>query len=111
MRLLYTGAAFCLSLPTAGQGQAVPTSREARPTLERSKIMTQLSTANPPIESRRTTPNDSAIRPFRVQVSDEALADLRRRINATRWPDKETVADRSQGPQLATLQPLLGVAA
>jgi len=40
-------------------------------------------------------------------VSDEALADLRRRIQATRWPDKETVADRSLGAQLAELQELV----
>jgi pimeloyl-ACP methyl ester carboxylesterase len=48
-----------------------------------------------------------AIRPFRVDVPDEALADLRRRIAATRWPDKETVADQSQGAQLASLQELV----
>jgi pimeloyl-ACP methyl ester carboxylesterase len=48
-----------------------------------------------------------AIRPFKVQVPDAALTDLKRRINATRWPDKETVADRSQGAQLANLQELL----
>lgn len=48
-----------------------------------------------------------AIRPFRVQVPDSALADLRRRITATRWPDPETVADRSQGVQLARLQALV----
>jgi pimeloyl-ACP methyl ester carboxylesterase len=45
-----------------------------------------------------------AIRPFRVDVPDEQLVDLRRRIAATRWPDKETVSDRSQGNQLAKLQ-------
>ncbi len=49
----------------------------------------------------------AAVRPFRVSVPDEALTDLRRRILATRWPDKETVADRSQGPQLAELQELV----
>ena len=49
---------------------------------------------------------DNAIRPFRVSFPDEALADLRRRIAATRWPDKETVADPSQGVQLATVQQL-----
>src|SRR4051794_21485760 len=38
-----------------------------------------------------------AIRPFRVAVPDEALVDLRRRIAATRWPERETVSDRSQG--------------
>jgi pimeloyl-ACP methyl ester carboxylesterase len=46
------------------------------------------------------------IRPFRVEIPDEELAELRRRIKATRWPSKELVADRSQGVQLATLQAL-----
>jgi pimeloyl-ACP methyl ester carboxylesterase len=49
---------------------------------------------------------DLAIRPFEVHVPDEDLADLRRRIAATRWPPQELVADRSQGVQLATLQEL-----
>jgi pimeloyl-ACP methyl ester carboxylesterase len=48
-----------------------------------------------------------AIRPFQVNFLDEALADLRRRLAATRWPDKETVADESQGVPLATLQELV----
>jgi len=49
----------------------------------------------------------TAIRPFQVNVAPEAeLADLRRRINATRWPERETVADASQGVQLATTQAL-----
>ncbi len=43
---------------------------------------------------------DRAVRPFHVQIPDGALADLRSRIAATRWPDQETVADRSQGAQL-----------
>ena len=46
------------------------------------------------------------IRPFRVDVPDEAIADLRRRIAATRWPSRELVADRSQGVQLATITEL-----
>jgi pimeloyl-ACP methyl ester carboxylesterase len=45
-----------------------------------------------------------AIRPFRVNIPEEQLADLRRRIVATRWPDQETVEDGSQGPQLAKFQ-------
>jgi pimeloyl-ACP methyl ester carboxylesterase len=49
-----------------------------------------------------------AIRPFRVHFSDEALADMKRRIAATRWPEKETVSDQSQGVQLATMQKLAG---
>ncbi len=47
-----------------------------------------------------------AIRPFRVHFPDEALADLKRRIAATRWPERETVTDQSQGVQLATIQKL-----
>jgi len=54
-----------------------------------------------------TTASDSSIRPFRVHISQEALTDLKRRINATRWPDKETVGDQSQGAQLARLEPLV----
>jgi pimeloyl-ACP methyl ester carboxylesterase len=46
------------------------------------------------------------IRPFQVEIPEEELAELRRRIEATRWPSKELVADRSQGVQLATLQAL-----
>ena len=46
------------------------------------------------------------VRPFRVEIPEEELADLRRRIAAVRWPSKELVADRSQGVQLATLQAL-----
>jgi pimeloyl-ACP methyl ester carboxylesterase len=46
------------------------------------------------------------IRPFHVDIPDEALDDLRRRIAATNWPEKETVADESQGVQLATMQKL-----
>ena len=48
-----------------------------------------------------------AIRPFRVNVPEEDLVDLRRRIAATRWPDQETVTDQSQGAQLAKLQELV----
>ena len=46
------------------------------------------------------------IRPFKVHYSDEELADLKRRIAATRWPDKEVVSDQSQGVPLATMQKL-----
>ena len=50
---------------------------------------------------------DTAIRPFRAHVPKDALDDLRRRLRATRWPDKETVEDQSQGVPLATLQQLV----
>src|SRR5262245_13644566 len=48
----------------------------------------------------------TTIRPFNVAIPEADLADLRRRIAATRWPSGELVADRSQGVQLATLQAL-----
>jgi pimeloyl-ACP methyl ester carboxylesterase len=49
----------------------------------------------------------SSIQPFRVEVAQSALDDLRSRLLATRWPDKETVTDRSQGARLADLQGLV----
>src|SRR5262249_28075825 len=52
------------------------------------------------------TTTQAAIRPFSFTASDEALAHLRRRVAATDWPDKELVADDSQGVQFATLQAL-----
>jgi pimeloyl-ACP methyl ester carboxylesterase len=52
------------------------------------------------------TMTDPTIRPFRIDVPQEALDDLRRRLAATRWPERETVADSSQGVQLATMREL-----
>jgi pimeloyl-ACP methyl ester carboxylesterase len=49
----------------------------------------------------------TAVHPFHVEVPEAELVDLRKRINATRWPDKETVPDQSQGVQLAKLQELV----
>src|SRR5580704_15009794 len=48
----------------------------------------------------------TTIRPFQVKVPAAGLAELRRRINSTRWPDRETVTDESQGAPLATIQEL-----
>src|SRR4051794_743227 len=50
---------------------------------------------------------DAPIRPFRVNVPEHDLTDLRRRLAGTRWPDKEIVGDQSQGVQLATAQRLV----
>jgi pimeloyl-ACP methyl ester carboxylesterase len=58
-----------------------------------------------PVDSVPAAESD-AIRPFRVNFPKDALVDLRRRISATRWPDRETVKDPSQGVQLATMQEL-----
>ena len=48
----------------------------------------------------------TALRPFEVNVPEADLVEMRKRINATRWPEKETVADHSQGVPLATMQKL-----
>jgi pimeloyl-ACP methyl ester carboxylesterase len=53
-----------------------------------------------------TTETALDIRPFHIDISDEALGDLRRRVAATNWPDKETVPDQSQGVPLAMMQEL-----
>ncbi|MFL5575456.1 MAG: epoxide hydrolase family protein [Gemmatimonadaceae bacterium] len=70
---------------------------------------TQPTTAGAPAAApaRPEAAREEAIRPFRAQVPDADVADLRRRLAATRWPDKETVADASQGAQLANLQELV----
>src|SRR5499427_2257385 len=60
-----------------------------------------------PIQGRwRLMSNETEIRPFRVDMPEDAIAELRRRIAAARWPSKELVDDRSQGVQLATNQEL-----
>jgi pimeloyl-ACP methyl ester carboxylesterase len=65
---------------------------------ERANAMTDVA--------QQTVSDSEAIRPFRVNFPDADLVDLRKRIKATRWPDRETVADQSQGVQLATMQEL-----
>ena len=59
-----------------------------------------------PQQGSEQAADTSAIRPFRANVPDAELTDLRRRINATRWPERETVGDGSQGVQLATMEAL-----
>jgi pimeloyl-ACP methyl ester carboxylesterase len=59
------------------------------------------------VSQPRTGADPTAIRPFQIRVPEEDLVDLRRRIAATRWPERETVTDESQGVQLATTQELM----
>ena len=61
--------------------------------------------ANDPVAATPASASD-AIRPFHVKVPESALVDLRQRIMDTRWPDKETVTDHSQGVPLATMKEL-----
>lgn len=83
-------------------------------------VMTMLVTAGPLCSQTRKPVNhyvdpsdlaarsgESGIRPFQVHVPDKAIADLRRRLAATNWPEQETVSDRSQGVQLATMKSLV----
>jgi pimeloyl-ACP methyl ester carboxylesterase len=59
-----------------------------------------------PLRPAPAATND-AIRPFHIDIPEADLVDLRRRLAATRWPDKETVADDSQGVPLATMRELV----
>jgi len=68
--------------------------------------MTESTTAGPGSAAPGAAAETASIRPFRVDIPDEALDDLRRRIAAVRWPSRELATDRSQGVQLATLQAL-----
>jgi len=67
---------------------------------------TSFATAAGAVPAQRTGAERTAVRPFEVHVPEEALADLRRRLAATRWPTRELVPDRSQGVQLAAVQEL-----
>jgi pimeloyl-ACP methyl ester carboxylesterase len=64
------------------------------------------SASTPAAAADQAKTENGAIRPFDVDIPEEDLDDLRRRVAATRWPSKELVADRSHGVQLATLQEL-----
>lgn len=65
--------------------------------------MTQISTTH---QGNKQADDKNAIRPFHTNVPEEDLTELRRRINATKWPERETVTDASQGVRLATTQAL-----
>jgi pimeloyl-ACP methyl ester carboxylesterase len=67
---------------------------------------TDAGTSAGAVPTPRTEADPTALRPFEVHVPEEQLAELRRRVTATRWPTRELVTDRSQGVQLAVLQAL-----
>jgi pimeloyl-ACP methyl ester carboxylesterase len=68
--------------------------------------MSESTSAGPRPADPTAASEDTTVRPFRVDIPEEALEDLRRRIAGVRWPTRELVADRSQGVQLATVQAL-----
>src|SRR5580765_4256295 len=82
--------------------------RNAQTPPRKENSMTQSATMQKPLGASATAPaaDDESIRPFQFHAFDETLADLRRRIAATKWPERETVTDASQGVQLATIQAL-----
>jgi pimeloyl-ACP methyl ester carboxylesterase len=68
--------------------------------------MSESTTAGPRSAAPGAAAEDTTIRPFQIDIPEEDLDDLRRRLAAVRWPSRELVDDRSQGVQLATLQAL-----
>jgi pimeloyl-ACP methyl ester carboxylesterase len=97
-----------VAAPAAAHAQTTTAGHQARSSLSKEVNLSQLNTVDAPAPTpvRREMAEDS-IRPFRAHVPDDEIEDLRRRLAATRWPDKETVADQSQGAQLANLQELV----
>lgn len=106
MSLVQTAALVTGAIAARGppRSPAAPDSSARRDTIRQETIMSETAETQFEPVPPTVTPD---IRPFRVEVPQADLDDLRRRIAATRWPDKETVADQSQGAQLAKLQELV----
>src|SRR5881397_3803537 len=87
---------------------ATPTNAQTASTSAKEPTMTlgQVQVTSPPAATLRAAAEDASIRPFRFTAPQAALDDLRRRIKATQWPERETVSDATQGVQLATMQKL-----
>ena len=92
------GLAVAFSPGTIGEAFAGSKSR-----IKEEDNMTQTSARQPASEQ---VSDKTAIRPFQFNFPDAELTDLRRRVNSTRWPERELVKDASQGVQLATMQKL-----
>ena len=102
MRRSLTAASVLGLLLLASPGYAqIGTAATTEPPMSTQALYTSAPSARP-----RAAAGDTAMRPFQFRTSDEALADLRRRIAATKWPGRETVPDASQGVQFATMQKL-----
>ncbi len=103
----YLARAFSLAIVIwiAGPGDPASASGQSaeKPNNKKETAMTQTTATQTQTEQ---TNEKTAIRPFRVSIREEAIADLKRRIAAVKWPTKETVSDASQGVQLDTMQKL-----
>jgi pimeloyl-ACP methyl ester carboxylesterase len=83
--------------------------RTASPSSTRREVLAASAAAgavSPSPEHLAAAAEGDTLRPFQINIAEEQLVDLRKRINATRWPERETVTDQSQGVQLATIQAL-----
>jgi len=94
--LLMVGSGFAATQPRPAPALAPPEQKGETAMLTHPSVSAQTGPAG----------DDDAIRPFRVDVPEAALVDLRQRVAATIWPERETVADDSQGVRLATMQEL-----
>ena len=99
-----SAAPWSASSPGEPLGSTVPTTSQRAVDAAHAAQQTGESTMLDQMTSAQA--QDTAIRPFVVDVPDAALEDLRRRINAMNWPERELVSDASQGVQLATTQAL-----
>src|SRR4030095_10196309 len=99
-------------MKTNGQIEITPGVASRRGLTTRTAVasLTLAAAAIPVMAADRPGPitqeDRNAIRPFHVNVPEAELTELRRRINATKWPGRETIEDASQGVQLATMQKL-----
>jgi pimeloyl-ACP methyl ester carboxylesterase len=97
----------CFRPPIIAPNDVAAFSREDRAQHPQGSIMTATSAVDSQVAAAvRGSAADTSIRSFHATFPDEALTDLKRRIAATRWPDREIVPDQSQGVQLATMKKL-----
>ncbi|HZE70785.1 MAG TPA: epoxide hydrolase [Pyrinomonadaceae bacterium] len=92
--------AHLVAKASSGEDSTTSVSKDWRGVSRKEINTTELATA------LGTTADDKTIRPFRVNIPEEQLVDLRRRIAATKWPERELVSDATQGVQLATMKKL-----
>ena len=102
-RFLKTGSILGLAAAFSPRTIAEAFTNSDSKTDQMENTMTQTSATQPASEQ---VADKTAIRPFQFNFPDAELTDLRRRVNTTKWPDREQVTDASQGVQLATMQNL-----
>lgn len=106
-RFLVVLLAAAMSLTAPARVLAQQPTQTARQNLGVATVTKTKTGSSMPQPGTMRSIDTDAIRPFRVHVPEKAITDLRRRIRETRWPDQETVTDRTQGVQLATMKELV----